>query len=544
MFLGGVGEVGKNMMALEYGNDIIIIDCGATFPSDDMPGIDLVVPDITYLKANKDKIKGIVLTHGHEDHIGAIPFVLNDIHTPIYGSRLALGLVENKLKEYPKIKAKFVSVKERQTINLGCFTIEFIHVNHSIPGAMALAITTPVGLMLHTGDFKIDFESMDGKVTDLSRFAELGKKGVLLLTCESTNVEKEGYSMSEKRVAQSLDNLFGKFLDKRLFVASFASNVLRLQQILDLAEKYGRKVVFTGRSMLNVAETAYKIGELKFNKNNIIDIDKIGGYQDSELLIITTGSQGEPMSALTRMANGDFQKIKLDSNDVIIMSAAPIPGNEKNVNSVMNNLYKLGCEIIYHSLAEIHASGHAYKEELKIIHNLVKPKYFLPVHGEFRHQKFHKDLAVNLGMPEKNIILAENGNKIEVNKNVFKLSTNIIAGERLVDGNGMGDIESVVLRDRKQLAEEGVLVSIIALDKFTGELLNEPEIISRGLIYNNEAQKLVVEARNVIKEALDAVNIMENDLSSVKNNVRKHLANFFFKKMKRRPMILTIIVEN
>ena len=544
MFLGGVGEIGKNMMVLEYGNDIIVIDCGATFPSDDMPGIDLVVPDITYLKANKDKIKGIVITHGHEDHIGAIPYVLNEISAPIYGSRLALGLVENKLKEYPKIKAKFVSVKERQSINLGCFTIEFIHVNHSIPGAMALAITTPVGLMLHTGDFKIDFESMDGKVTDLSRMAELGKKGVLLLTCESTNVEKEGYSMSEKRVAQSLDNLFGKFPDKRLFVASFASNVLRLQQILDLAEKYGRKVVFTGRSMLNTAETAYKIGELRFNKNNILDIDKIGGYKDSELLIVTTGSQGEPMSALTRMANGDFAKIKLDENDVIIMSAAPIPGNEKAVNTVMNNLYKLGCEIIYHSLAEIHASGHAYKEELKIIHNLVKPKYFIPVHGEFRHQKFHKDLAVNLGMSEKNIILAENGNKIEVNKNVFKLSSNIVAGERLVDGNGMGDIESVVLRDRKQLAEEGVLVSIIAIDKINGELLNEPEIISRGLIYNNEAQKLIAEARTVIKDALDAVNIMENDLSAVKNNVRKHLANFFFKKMKRRPMILTIIVEN
>lgn len=544
MFLGGVGEIGKNMMVLEYANDILIIDCGATFPTDDMPGIDLVVPDITYLKANKDKIKGIVLTHGHEDHIGAIPYVLNEINTPIYGSRLALGLVENKLKEYPKIKAKLVSVKARQTIKLGCFSVEFIHVNHSIPGALALAITTPVGLMLHTGDFKIDFESMDGKVTDLSRFAELGKKGVLLLTCESTNVEKDGYSMSEKRVAQSLDALFGKYLDKRLFVASFASNVLRLQQILDLAEKYKRKVVFTGRSMLNTAETAYKIGELKFDKNNILDIDKMHNYKDSELLIVTTGSQGEPMSALTRMANGDFQKIKLDENDVIIMSASPIPGNERAVNTVMNNLYKLGCEIIYHSLAEIHASGHAYKEELKIVHNLVKPKFFMPVHGEFRHQKFHKDLAVSLGMPEKNIILAEIGNKIEVNKNVFKLTGNVIAGERLVDGNGMGDIESVVLRDRKQLAEEGVLVSIIALDKITGELLNEPEIISRGLIYSNEVQQLVYEARSVIKDALSVVSTMENDLSAVKNNVRKYLANYFYKKMKRRPMILTIIVEN
>jgi len=544
MFLGGVGEIGKNMMVLEYANDIIVIDCGATFPSDDMPGIDLVIPDITYLKANREKIRGIVLTHGHEDHIGAIPFVLQEIDTPIYGSRLALGLVENKLKEYPKVKAKLNTVKAGQTIKLGCFSIEFIHVNHSIPGSFAFAITTPVGLMLHTGDFKIDFESIDGKPTDLSRFAELGKKGVLLLTSESTNVEKEGYSMSEKKVAQSLDVLFEKFKDNRLFVASFASNVLRLQQILDLAEKHKRKVVFTGRSMLNVAETAYKIGELKFNKNNIIDIDKIAGYQDSELLIVTTGSQGEPMSALTRMASNDFPKIKLDSHDVIIFSASPIPGNEKAVNNVMNNLYKLGCEIIYNSLAEIHASGHAYKEELKIIHNLVKPKFFMPVHGEFRHQKFHKDLAMRLGMNERNIIIAENGNTIEVNKNTFKLSKNIIAGERLVDGNGMGEIESVVLRDRKQLAEEGVLISIILLDKITGELISEPEIISRGLIYTNEAQKLMSEAREVIKEALESVGINENDIATVKNNVRKMLANYFYKKMKRRPMILTVIVEN
>ncbi len=544
MFLGGVGEIGKNMMALEYGNDIIVIDVGATFPSDDMPGIDLVIPDITYLKANRDKVKGIVLTHGHEDHIGALPFVLPDINVPIYGSRLALGLVENKLKEYPKIKAKMISVKPKQVIHLGCFSIEFVHVNHSIPGSFALSITTPVGIIFHTGDFKIDFESMDGKPTDLSRIAEIGKKGVLLLTSESTNVEKDGYSMSEKKVAQSLDILFEKYKDNRLFVASFASNVLRMQQILDLAEKHKRKVVFTGRSMLNVAETAYKIGELKFNKNNIVDIDKIGGYRDSELLIVTTGSQGEPMSALTRMANGDFPKIKLDEHDVIIFSASPIPGNEKAVNTVMNNLYKLGCEIIYNSLAEIHASGHAYKEELKIIHNLIKPKYFMPVHGEFRHQKFHKDLAMNLGMPERNIIIAENGNRIEVNKNTFKLGKNIIAGERLVDGNGMGEIESVVLRDRKQLAEEGVLVSIIMLDKTTGDLVGEPEIISRGLIYTNEAQKLVTEARNVIKDALENVSAMENDLSAVKNNVRKMLANYFYKKMKRRPMILTIIVEN
>lgn len=544
VFLGGVGEIGKNMMALEYGNDIIVIDCGATFPSDDMPGIDLVVPDITYLKQNKDKIKGILITHGHEDHIGAIPYVLNEIHAPVYASRLALALIESKLREYPKIKEKFISVKPRTVINLGCFTVEFLNVNHSIAGSLAFAIKTPVGMMVHTGDFKIDFESMDGQVTDLTRFAELGKAGVLLLTSESTNVEREGYSMSEKRVGRALDGLFGKYTENRLFVAAFASNIHRLQQILNLAEKYKRKVVFTGRSMLNVAETAYKIGEIKFDKNNIIDVDKIGSYKDSEILVVTTGSQGEPMSALTRMANNDFPKIKLGENDVIIFSASPIPGNEKAVNTVMNNLYKLGCEIIYHSLAEVHASGHAYKEELKLIHTLTKPKYFIPVHGEYRHQKFHKDLAVSLGMNERNILITEIGDKVEINKNVLKIAGKVTAGERLVDGNGIGDIESVVLRDRKQLAEDGVCVSIIAIDKVTGDLLNDPEIISRGLIYTNEAQKLVSEARVVIKDALEAVSVRENDMNTVKNNVRKQLANFFFKKMKRRPMILTIIVEN
>ena len=544
VFLGGVGEIGKNMMAIEYGNDIIVIDCGATFPSDNMPGIDLVVPDITYLKQNKDKIKAIIITHGHEDHIGAIPYVLNEIHAPIYGSRLALALIENKLKEHPKIKEKFISVKPKTVVNLGCFTVEFIKVNHSIAGSLALAITSPAGLMVHTGDFKIDFESMDGEVMDLNRLSELGKKGVLLLTCESTNVEREGYSMSERRVAKTLDGIFAKYTEQRLFVATFASNIHRLQQILSLAEKYGRKVVFTGRSMLNVAETAYKIGELKFDKTNIIDVDKMSGYKDSEILVLTTGSQGESMSALTRMSNGEFPKVKLGSNDVIIMSASPIPGNEKAVNNIMNSLYKLGCEIIYHSLADVHASGHACKEELKVVHTLVKPKFFIPVHGEYRHQKFHKDLAVDLGMNERNILIVENGDKVEVSKNVCKIAGKVIAGERLVDGNGMGDLESVVLRDRKQLAEEGVCVCYIALDKYTGELLSEPEIISRGLIYTNEAQKLVSEARSVIKDAINSVGIQENDINIVKNNVRKQLANYFFKKMKRRPLILTIISEN
>ncbi|MBO7508274.1 MAG: ribonuclease J, partial [Clostridia bacterium] len=406
MFLGGVGEIGKNMMALEYGNDIIIVDCGASFPSsEDMPGIDLVVPDITYLIQNKNKIRGMVITHGHEDHIGAIPYVIGDINVPIYGSKLAIALIQNKLKEFPKIKAKFNTVKPREVIKLGAFSIEFINVCHSIAGSFAMAITTPIGTMVHTGDFKIDYTPLNNNYTDLVRFAELGTKGVLLLTSESTNVERNGYSISEKAVGKTLGDLFAKYKDKLIFVATFASNVYRLQELLDLAEKYGRKVSFTGRSMVNVTETAYKIGELKFDRNLFIDLDKVPYYKDNEVLIVTTGSQGEPMSALTRMASGDFQKIKLTEDDCIIFSSSPIPGNEKSVNNVINNLCKLGCTIIYDQLAEVHASGHAYREELKLIHYLTKPKFFMPVHGEFRHQKLHKDLAVAMGEEDRNILL-------------------------------------------------------------------------------------------------------------------------------------------
>ena len=543
MFLGGVGEIGKNMMALEYGNDIIIIDCGATFPyTEDMPGIDLVVPDITYLIQNKSKIRGMVITHGHEDHIGAIPYVIGDINVPIYGSKLAVALMQNKLKEFPKVKGKFNVVKPRDVVKLGVFSVEFINVCHSIAGSFAMAITTPVGTMVHTGDFKIDYTPLNNNYTDLTRFAELGTKGVLLLTSESTNVEREGFSISEKTVGKSLDDLFAKYSDSRIFVATFASNVYRLQELLDLAEKYKRKVTFTGRSMVNVTETAYKIGELKFNRDLFIDIDKVNLYPDNELLIITTGSQGEPMSALTRMASGDFQKIKLDEHDCVIFSSSPIPGNEKSVNNVINNLCRLGCTIIYDQLAEVHASGHAYREELKLIHNLIKPKFFMPVHGEYRHQKLHKDLAVSMGEQERNIVLPAIGDVIEVTNRGIRKAGIIPSGNRLVDGLGYGELESVVLRDRKQLSEDGIAVVIMGMDS-QGKITNGPEIISRGLVYTGE-DALVSEAKQYIVDMINQMPEKQTDFGVLKNDIRRSLANFFFRKTKRRPMVLAFIFES
>ena len=544
MFLGGVGEIGKNLMALEYDNEILVIDCGATFPSaEELPGIDLVVPDISYLIQNKNKIKAIVITHGHEDHIGALPYTLGDISCPIYGSRLTLALVENKLREFPKIKPQLNTVKAGNVVKIGKFSVEFIKVSHSIAGSMALAITTPVGTMVHTGDFKIDFAPIDGEMTDLNRFAELGKKGVLLLTCESTNVERDGYSMSESNVGKTLDTLFEKYNDSRIFVATFASNIHRLQQLLDLAEKYNRKVAFTGRSMVNITETAYKIGELKFNRENFIELDKISKYPDKELLIITTGSQGEPMSALTRMVNGEFPKIKLGEHDCIIMSSSPIPGNEKSVYNIINKLYRLGCEIIYSSLADVHASGHACKEELKTIHALIKPKYFVPVHGEYRHLKLHKDLAVEMGMDERNIVLADVGSVIEISNKSIKKAGVVTAGNRLIDGLGIGDVESVVLKDRKQLAEDGLAVVLIGINPLTGEITNGPDIISRGLVYNNE-DNIIKEAKDIIKGTIKAIPLKEMNWNLVKNNIKKDLTSYLFKKTKRRPIIITIVLEN
>ena len=540
-FLGGVGEIGKNMTAFEYKDEIIILDAGLTFPDDDLPGVDIVVPDISYLVANKSKVKAIVLTHGHEDHIGGLPFLLPEINVPIYGSRLTLGLVENKLKEYPKIKAKLISVKPRNVLKIGSFSIEFIHVNHSIAGALAVCITTPAGNVVHTGDFKVDFEAINGQVTDLERFGELGKKGVDLLMCESTNVCRKGYSMSERRVGETLDRLFNEHKENRLFVATFASNIHRLQQIMNLAEKYGRKISFTGRSMINVSEVAMKLGELKYNKENVIDIDKIDKFADKELLIITTGSQGEPMSALTRMAANEFKKITLGDNDCIIISASPIPGNEKSVYNVINKLFKKGADVIYDELADVHASGHACQEEIKLMHSLVKPKCFMPVHGEYRHLKTHKEIAVALGCDARNIILPDLGMQVELCNGKIKECGRITAGQRLVDGLGIGDMDSSVLRDRRQLSEDGICVAVLNLSTLSGEMSSDPFLITRGVIYQGEQEQFMQDAKELLINYLKEQDVRDMDPNLIKQNVRRLLQNFIFKRTARRPMILTII---
>lgn len=540
-FLGGVGEIGKNMTAFEYKDEIIILDAGLTFPDDDLPGVDIVVPDISYLVANKSKVKAIVLTHGHEDHIGGLPFLLPEINVPVYGSRLTLGLVENKLKEYPKIKAKLISVKPKNVLKIGAFSIEFIHVNHSIAGALAVCITTPAGNVVHTGDFKVDFEAINGQVTDLERFGELGKKGVDLLMCESTNVCRKGYSMSERRVGETLDRLFAEHKENRLFVATFASNIHRLQQIMNLAEKYGRKISFTGRSMINVSEVAMKLGELKYNKENVIDIDKIDKFSDKELLIITTGSQGEPMSALTRMAANEFKKITLGDNDCIIISASPIPGNEKSVYNVINKLFKKGADVIYDELADVHASGHACQEEIKLMHSLVKPKCFMPVHGEYRHLKTHKEIAIALGCEARNIILPDLGMQVELCNGRIKECGRITAGQRLVDGLGIGDMDSSVLRDRRQLSEDGICVAVLNLSTLSGEMSSDPFLITRGVIYQGEQEQFMQDAKELLVNYLKEQDVRDMDPNLIKQNVRRLLQNFIFKRTARRPMILTII---
>lgn len=540
-FLGGVGEIGKNMTAIECNDEIIVIDAGLTFPGEDLPGVDIVIPDITYLKTNKDKVKAILLTHGHEDHIGALPFVLNQLNVPIYGSRLTLALVESKMKEFPNVKYKAISVKPKNVLKLGSFVIEFIKVSHSIAGALALCITTPAGNIFHTGDFKIDFEPIDGEMTDLVRMGELGKRGIKLLLCESTNVCRKGYSMSERSVGRTLDSIFEKNAEKRLFVATFASNIYRMQQILDLAEKYKRKVAFTGRSMINVSEVASKVGELKYNRDLLVDIDKIDKYADKELLIVTTGSQGEPMSALTRMATGDFKKIKLGENDLIIFSASPIPGNEKSVYNVINAIYKLGADVIYDELADVHASGHACQEELKTVHSLLKPTFFMPVHGEYRHMKTHAQLAKQLGMEERNIILPSLGMQVELSSNSMRQSGFVTAGQRLVDGMGIGDMESNVLKERKQLSEDGICVVVVNINNVSGCVTSEPFIITRGVVYQDEAEAFVQDAKAAIIASLKEQDLRGAEPAVIRSTIRRNISNFIFKRTKRRPMILTIV---
>ncbi len=543
-FLGGVGEIGKNITAFEYGGDIIVVDAGMSFPDDDLPGVDIVLPDMTYLIENKDRVKALLLTHGHEDHIGAVPFLLEQLHVPVYGTRLTLALVEAKMKEHPKVQYKGVAVKPRNVLKIGAFVIEFIKVSHSIAGSLALSITTPVGTILHTGDFKIDFEPIDGEMTDLPRLGEIGRKGVQLLMCESTNVCRKGYSMSEKSVGRTLDEIIKKHADNRIIVATFASNIHRMQQILDIAEKYKRKVAFTGRSMVNVSDVAQMIGELKFNKENVVDIEKVDKMDDKEILIMTTGSQGEPMSALTRMAAGEFKNLKIRENDLVILSASPIPGNEKNVYNVINALYKLGADVIYDELAEVHTSGHACQEELKLMHSLTRPKFFIPIHGEYRHLKTHKELAMTLGMEERNILLPSLGMQVELSKDALVQSTFVKAGQRLVDGIGIGDMDSNVLRERKQLSEDGICVVCVNINNVAGEVIGEPFIITRGVVYTDEQESFVQDAKACIISSLKEADLRGVEPSMIRTSLRREVSNFIFRRTKRRPMILTIVTLN
>ncbi len=543
IFLGGVGEIGKNMTALEFAGDILVIDCGSSFPNVDMPGIDLVIPDTTYLIANKDRVRGIVLTHGHEDHIGALPYVLKDLNVPVYGTKITLALVEAKLREQKLENTSLNIVKPGSTVQFGCFKVEFVNVSHSIAGSCALCITTPAGVVFHTGDYKVDFTPIDGNIIDLQRIAEIGDRGVLLLLAESTNIERPGSSMSESTVGASFNGIFADNTERRILIATFASNIHRLQQIIDLAVKYKRKVAFCGRSMINIAQAAARIGELRYSEDTVVDIDRIKNIDDRNLVIITTGSQGEPMSALSRMASDEMSKVQLGYNDTVIISASPIPGNERLVYNVINNLYRHGCKVIYESLAEVHVSGHAYQEELKLIHSLIKPRFFMPVHGEHRHQKKHAELAMKMGMPSSAIIVPDIGDRILITKREMSIGDSVPAGALLVDGLGVGDVGSTVLRDRKHLAEEGLFVIVIGLERASGSVTGI-DVVSRGFVYNEDAEELITEAKQVVLRATEKVDVKGlEDLTVYKNLIRKEVKTFLFKETHRSPMILPVVVE-
>jgi len=543
LFLGGVGEIGKNMTALEYGNDIVIIDAGLTFPNaEDMPGVDSVVPDITYLVQNKDKIRGVLLTHGHEDHIGGVPYLMKELNpgTPIFGTKLTLMLADNKLQEHRIQNTYQRVVVPGEKVKLGAFEVEFVNVNHSISGACALAIRTPNGLIYHSGDFKIDLTPVAGEPIDFKRIAELGKEGVLLYMGESTNIERPGYTMSETVVGTTLDHLFSENMNRRLIIATFASNVHRLQQIIDLAVKYRRKVALSGRSMFKVVDAAVKIGELKIPEGVLIDVEKTKNLFDGELLIVSTGSQGEPMSALTRMASGDFNKVTIGENDTIIISANPIPGNEKMIYRVINNLYKKGARVVYESLEKIHVSGHACQEEHKILHTLLNPKFFIPVHGEYRHLKRHAQLAESLGMPERNILITEIGNCVELTDSQMKFGENIQAGTRLIDGEGIEDYgTSEVMKDRLKMSADGVFTVAVAT---TGNyVINEPVIEAHGCVFaGGETEEEVLALLHRIIDSYEYENGNKNDFAVY---IRKALKNYFYKKTKQAPLIVVSVLD-
>ena len=540
--LGGLEQIGMNMTAFEYEDSIIVVDCGLAFPSDDMLGIDLVIPDVTYLKNNISKVKGFVITHGHEDHIGALPYVLKDIPAPVYGTKLTIGLIDNKLKEHNMTKTiKRKVVKHGQSINLGCFRIEFVKTNHSIADASALAIFTPAGIILHTGDFKIDYTPVFGEPADLQRFAELGKKGVLALMCDSTNAIRPGFTMSERTVGRTFDSIFAEHKNNRILVATFASNVDRVQQIINSAYKYGRKVVVEGRSMVNVIGTASELGYINIPEGTLIDIEHLKNYKKEDTVLITTGSQGESMAALSRMAASLHKKVSIMPGDVVILSSTPIPGNEKAVSKVINELSMKGAEVIFQ---DTHVSGHACQEEIKLMYSLIRPKYAIPVHGEYRHLMAQKGLAESMGIPKENVIIMASGDVVEIGDEGYKIADHVQAGGILVDGLGIGDVGNIVLRDRQNLAQNGIIIVVLTLEKYSNQLMAGPDIVSRGFVYVRESEDLMDEAQKIVDAAVqDCLRRHVSDWGKIKNIIRDSLSDFLWKKMKRNPMILPIIME-
>ncbi len=543
--LGGLHEIGKNITVFEYENEIIVVDCGLSFPEDDMLGIDLVIPDISYLEKNVDKIKGLIITHGHEDHIGAVPYLLKKINIPIYATKLTAGLIRNKLEEHKLLRSTELNeVVQGQTISLGKnFKVEFIRSSHSIPDSVMLAITTPAGTVLHTGDFKVDYTPIDGKIMDFGRIAELGNQGILALMSDSTNAERKGFTMSESSVGEVFDKLF-LHCTKRIVVATFASNVHRVQQIVNCAVKYNRKIAVCGRSMINMIETARELGYIECPENIFIDIDMINNYADENLVIITTGSQGEPMSALTRMAAGDHRKVKITPNDLVIISATPIPGNEKFVSKVIDDLMQIGAEVVYSSLEAVHVSGHACQEEQKLIIALAKPKYFIPVHGEYRQLIAHSETAQSMGIDKDHIIMMANGRVLEINEDKAEFTSTVPCGRVLVDGLGVGDVGSIVLRDRQHLSQDGLIIIVLTMDSSTGEVVAGPDVISRGFVYVRESENLMDDVKSVVRHEIKKCEERGiRDWGTIKSAARENLRDYIFMKTKRNPMIIPIIME-
>lgn len=540
--LGGVGEIGKNMTVIEYGSDIIIVDCGMSFPDEEMPGIDVVIPDMTYIEKNAANVRGILITHGHEDHIGAVPYALQKLNVPVYATKLTIALIEQKLTEIKVDHADLNCVSPGDTIRLGCFSVEFIKTSHSIAGACALAINTPIGTLIHTGDFKVDYTPIDGEPIDIARLAYYGSRGVLALMSDSTNVENEGHTPSERGIGKTFEHCFDK-AKGRVVVATFASNIYRIQQIADVVISFGRVVCFQGRSMVKIAEIAKELGYLQLPDESVVEVGQLKKYRDDQICVITTGSQGEPMSGLFRMANSSH-KVNVGKGDMVIISASSIPGNEKSVGRVINQLYQHGAKVIYERMADVHVSGHACKEELKLMLTLTRPKFFIPVHGEARHLYQHKELAEELGIPEEDIFVTEIGDVVELTRNKGRIAGSVTAGSVMVDGSGVGDIGNVVLRDRKLLSEDGIFTVVITLNKQTGALLAQPEILSRGFVYEKNSEELLKETRELVKaKAAQFEKNHRSSWSSIKNDIRNSIKNYLYERTKRRPMVMPIIIE-